>query len=62
MKNMLLDNVHHKSRIVRDYYFEGPLVDIAEQLIGPNLKGVTARLTFKLRGNTERVHWHRDNV
>ncbi len=62
LKNMLLDDAHHKSRIVRDYYFEGPLVDIAEQLIGPNVKGVTAQLTFKLRGNTKRVHWHQDNV
>ena len=62
LKNMLLDNAHHHAPIVRDYYFEGPLVNIAEQLIGPNLKGVTAQLTFKLRGNTKRVHWHQDNV
>ncbi|MDE2792349.1 MAG: phytanoyl-CoA dioxygenase family protein [Paracoccaceae bacterium] len=62
LKNMLLDNVLHKSRIVRDYYFEGPLEDIAERLIGPNLKGVTAQLTLKFRGNTKRVHWHQDNV
>ena len=62
MKNMLLDNAHHHSSIVRDYYFEGPLVDIMEQLIGPNLKGVTAQLTFKMRGNTKSVYWHQDNV
>ncbi len=62
LKNMLLDNVHHHSPIVRDYYFEGPLVDIMEQLIGPNLKGVTAQLTFKMRGNTKSVYWHQDNV
>ena len=62
LKNMLLDNAHHHCPIVRNYYFEGPLVDIAEQLIGPNVKGVTAQLTFKLRGNKKRVHWHQDNV
>ena len=62
LKNMLLDDAHHHAPIVRDYYFEGPLVNVAEQLIGPNVKGVTAQLTFKLRGNTKRVHWHQDNV
>ena len=62
LRNMLLDNVHHHSSIVRDYYYEGPLVDIMEQLIGPNLKGVTAQLTFKMRGNTKSVYWHQDNV
>jgi hypothetical protein len=61
LENSLLPNIHHKSPIVRDYYFEGPLVDVAEQLIGPNLKGVTSQLTFKMRGNTKPFAWHQDN-
>lgn len=61
LKNSLLPNIHHHSSLIRDYYFEGPLVDIAEQIIGPNLKGVTSQLTFKMRGNTKPFHWHQDN-
>jgi len=46
---------------VRSYYFDGPLVDIAEQLIGPNIKGATSQLTFKMRGNTKPFGWHQEN-
>jgi hypothetical protein len=61
LKTSLLINIHHQSSIVRDYYFRGPLVDVAEQLIGPNIKGVTSQLTFKMRGNTNPFAWHQDN-
>jgi hypothetical protein len=61
LQNSLLPNIHHQAPIVRDYYFEGPLVDVAEQLIGPNLKGATSQLTFKMRGNTRPFGWHQDN-
>jgi hypothetical protein len=61
LKNALLPEIHTKSPIVRDYYFEGPLVDVAEQIIGPNLKGVTSQLTFKMRGHTKAFAWHQDN-
>ena len=61
LHNALLTNIHHKSNIVRDYYFEGPLVDVAEQIIGPNIKSVTTQLTFKMRGNTMPFNWHQDN-
>eukprot|EP00308_Calcidiscus_leptoporus_P020686 CAMPEP_0119385598 /NCGR_PEP_ID=MMETSP1334-20130426/91929_1 /TAXON_ID=127549 /ORGANISM="Calcidiscus leptoporus, Strain RCC1130" /LENGTH=48 /DNA_ID= /DNA_START= /DNA_END= /DNA_ORIENTATION= len=44
-----------------DYYFHGPLVDVCSQLIGPNVKGVTAQLSFKLKGNTLPFGWHQDN-
>src|ERR1019366_9461101 len=47
LKNALLQNIHHRSKAVRDYYFEGPLVDVAELIIGPNIKGATSQLTFK---------------
>jgi Phytanoyl-CoA dioxygenase (PhyH) len=61
LENSLLINIHHKALAVRDFYFEGPLVDVAEQLIGPNLKGATSQLTFKMRGNTKPFGWHQDN-
>ena len=32
--------------VVRDFYFAGPLVDVATQVIGPNVKGATSQLTF----------------
>lgn len=61
LKNALLPNVHHQSGTVRDFYFRGPLVDVAEQLIGPNIKGATSQLTFKMRGNDKVFGWHQDN-
>jgi len=61
LQNSLLPNVHHVAPLVRQYYFHGPLVDVAQQLIGTNIKGVTSQLTFKLRGNTMAFGWHQDN-
>lgn len=61
LQNSLLVNIHHQATTVRNYYFEGPLVDIASQLIGPNIKGATSQLTFKMRGNTKAFGWHQDN-
>ena len=51
LENALLPNIHHRSALVRQFYFAGPLVDVAEQIIGPNLKAATSQLTFKTRGN-----------
>ena len=61
LQNALLGDIHHPSEVVRKYYFDGPLVDIAEQLIGPNIKGATSQPTFKMRGNTKPFGWHQDN-
>lgn len=61
LQNALLPNIHHQSPLVREYYFSGPLVDVAEQLIGSNIKGATSQLTFKMRGNTKPFGWHQDN-
>lgn len=60
-ENALLPDVHRRSRVARDYYFEGPLVKMVSQIIGPNLKGVTSQLTFKMRGNVRPFAWHQDN-
>ncbi|WP_148075647.1 phytanoyl-CoA dioxygenase family protein [Bythopirellula goksoeyrii] len=62
LENALRPDIHHCSDAVRKYYFSGPLVDIAEHLIGPNIKGATSQLTFKMRGNTMPFPWHQDNA
>jgi len=46
---------------VKADYFEGPMVGIASQLIGPDIKGATSQLTFKMCGNTKSFGWHQDN-
>jgi len=61
LQNSLLVNIHHQAPTVRDYYFDGPLVNIATQIIGPNVKGATSQLTFKMKGNTKPFGWHQDN-
>ena len=61
LQNSLLVNIHHQAPTVRQYYFEGPLTDIATQIIGPNVKGATSQLTFKMKGNTKPFGWHQDN-
>ena len=61
LHNALLADIHHRSSTTRRFYFGGPLVDAAEQLIGPNIKGATSQLTFKMRGNTQSFAWHQDN-
>lgn len=62
LENALLTDIHRRSQVVRDFYFRGPLVRIAETIIGPNVKGVTSQLTFKMRGNTKVFPWHQDNA
>ena len=61
LENALLVNIHHRSPLVRSFYFGGPLVDIACQIIGPNIKAATSQLTFKMKGNTRVFPWHEDN-
>lgn len=56
LENALLVNIHHLAPIVRDFYFEGPLVDVATQVIGPNIKGATSQLTFKMRETPNPSH------
>ena len=61
LDNALLPDIHHHAAVVRQYYFSGPLVDIATQVIGPNIKAATSQLTFKMSGNTQSFGWHQDN-
>jgi len=60
--NAPLTDIHRRSLAVHDFYFRGPLVEIAAAIIGPNVKGVTSQLTFKLRGNTKTFPWHQDSA
>jgi hypothetical protein len=57
----LLPNIHHLSERCRDLYWRGPVVDVARELIGPNVKAVTSQLTFKMPGMTQSVDFHQDN-
>jgi ectoine hydroxylase-related dioxygenase (phytanoyl-CoA dioxygenase family) len=61
LQNALVSNIHHHSPLARAFYFAGPLVDVAQQIIGPNIKTATSQLTFKMRGNTAPFGWHQDN-
>jgi ectoine hydroxylase-related dioxygenase (phytanoyl-CoA dioxygenase family) len=61
LQNSLLVNIHHQAPTVKKYYFEGPLVEVASEIIGPNIKGATSQLTFKMKGNTKPFGWHQDN-
>ncbi len=60
VQNSLLVNIHHHSEAARQYFFAGPLVDVSERLISPNIKGASTQLTFKMRGNMQTFHWHQD--
>ena len=57
LQNALLKNIHHHGSLVRQYYFSGPLVDVATQVTGPNIKAATSQLTFKMRGNNQSFAW-----
>lgn len=39
---------------------QGPFVDIAEDLLGPNIKFHHSKLNFKWSGGGEEVKWHQD--
>ncbi len=57
----LLPNIHHLSERCRDLYWCGPVVDVARDLIGSNVKAATAQLTFKMPGMIQSVDFHQDN-
>ena len=61
LKNTLLQNIHHHSDAVRNFYFYGPFIEIMTKIIGDNIKGVQSQLSFKLKNNEKRVGWHQDN-
>jgi len=46
--------------IYREFTFEGPLVDLAEDLVGPHVKFHHSKLNFKWSDGGEEVKWHQD--
>jgi hypothetical protein len=46
--------------VYREFGLEGPLVDIAEDLLGPNVKYHHSKLNFKWSDGGEEVKWHQD--
>lgn len=61
LQNALLVDIHKKSPLVKEFYYNGPIVNMMQQLIGPNIKAATSQLTFKMKGNTKSFDWHQDN-
>mmetsp|Transcript_13521 Transcript_13521/g.26617 ORF Transcript_13521/g.26617 Transcript_13521/m.26617 type:complete len:288 (+) Transcript_13521:24-887(+) len=61
LQNALFPDIHHYSPLARKYYWNSPLLGVLGQLIGPNVKGSTTQLTFKVCGNTKNFEWHQDN-
>eukprot|EP01052_Picozoa_sp_SAG31_P048934 SAG31_NODE_10477_length_1134_cov_0.722705_1_plen_243_part_01 len=57
----LLPSIHRASQAARAWYWQGPVVDLVEQLIGPNVKTSGSQLSFKLRGNRQEFQFHQDN-
>lgn len=46
--------------LYREFAFEGPIVDVAEDLLGPDVKYHHSKLNFKWGGGGEEVKWHQD--
>jgi hypothetical protein len=55
---------HHDktAEFLRWFYFHGPLVDVVESVIGPNIKGAGTQLSNKRRHSALPVGWHQDNT
>ncbi len=47
-------------QVYRDFTLQGPLLDLAEDLLGPNIKYHHSKLNFKWAGGGEEVKWHQD--
>ena len=49
---------HHD--VFKRFAFEGPIVDLAEDLLGPDVKYHHSKLNFKWADGGEEVKWHQD--
>ena len=47
-------------KIYWEFASQGPFVDVAEDLLGPNVKFHHSKLNFKWSGGGEEVRWHQD--
>jgi ectoine hydroxylase-related dioxygenase (phytanoyl-CoA dioxygenase family) len=55
----LMSPVEHHA-VYRDFTLKGPIVDLAEDLLGPNVKYHHSKLNFKWSDGGEEVKWHQD--
>lgn len=46
--------------VFRDLAFDGPIVDVAEDLLGPNVCYHHSKLNYKWSGGGEEIKWHQD--
>lgn len=46
--------------VLEEFGLRGPIVDLAEDLLGPNVKFHHSKLNFKWSGGGEEVKWHQD--
>jgi ectoine hydroxylase len=46
--------------VYQEFTFEGPIVDVAEDLVGPDVKFHHSKLNFKWSDGGEEVKWHQD--
>ena len=49
---------HHE--LFREFTFRGPIVDVAEDLLGPSVRYHHSKLNFKWADGGEEVKWHQD--
>ena len=49
---------HHE--VYRELAFDSPVVDVAEDLLGPDVRYHHSKLNFKWSGGGEEVKWHQD--
>ena len=55
-----LSNPPHHHRVFQEFSHEGPVVDIAEDLLGPSVCLHHSKLNFKWAHGGEEVKWHQD--
>ena len=55
-----LSNPPHHHPVFREFSHEGPVVDVAEDLLGPSVRLHHSKLNFKWSGGGEEVKWHQD--
>lgn len=49
-----------RHEVFKEFAFNGPIVDVAEDLLGPNVKYHHSKLNFKWGHGGEEVKWHQD--
>jgi len=58
LRRLMAPVEHHPT--YREFGLSGPLIDVAEDLLGPNVKYHHSKLNFKWSDGGEEVKWHQD--